>query len=136
MTRTSARLLAAAAVAGCLLAGGARAQPQPTKPEYLPYVKFSPADTPQQVSLKHAYNEAVQRYNQARYDYLVTLERHNRLVDVHNTSTDPTEKKRAREEAQPLRAKLEDLRRSVTVRAGAVDQAARRAAAGGVSITP
>lgn len=134
MTRALARLLAAAAVTGLLL-GSAHAQPLPTKPEYLPFAEFSTADTPQQASLKQAYNEAVQRYNQTLYDYLVTLERHNRLVDVHNASADPAEKKRAREEAQPLRAKLEDLRRTVTARAAAVDQAARRAAAGGVSIT-
>lgn len=128
----------AGTVAGAIAAAvlwGAGVTAQPAKPDYLPYVEFSPEDTPQQIALKQGYNEAIQRYNQTLYDYVVTLERHNRLADAHNNSADPAERKRARDEAQPLRVRLEELRRAVTARAAAVDQAARRAAAGGVSTT-
>ncbi len=107
---------------------------QAAKPSYLGYAEFAPDDTAQAVALKQAYNRAAQRYNQALYEYLVTLDAHDRLVDAHNASHDPAAKKQARDAAQPLRAKLADLRRQVTSRAAAVDEAARRAAAGGVVI--
>lgn len=114
---------------------GMGAAAQPAKPDYLSYAEFSADDTPQKVALKRAYNDAVQRYNQALYEYHVTLEQHDRLVDAHNSTTDPAERKKTREEAEALRAKLGGLRREATSRAATVDEAARRAAAGGVSLT-
>jgi len=107
----------------------------PTAPKYLSYTEFDAADPPATVAIKRAYNEAVQRYNQALYDYHVTLERHDRLVDVYNQSSDGAEKKKARDEAETLRARLAGLGRDVRARATGVDQAARRAAAAGVSLT-
>ena len=86
------------------------------------------------MTLKRGYNDAVQRYNQGLYDYHVTLEKHDRLVDLHNRSIDPVEQKKAREEAQGLRTKLGALKRDVTAMAKAVDEAWARAAARGVSI--
>jgi hypothetical protein len=107
---------------------------QPARPNYLPYAEFSGDDTSQAVTLKRAYNDAVQRYNQGLYDYHLTLERHDRLVDLHNKTTDPAEQKKAREEATALRTKLGGLRRDVTAMARTVDEAWTRAAAGGVPI--
>lgn len=107
---------------------------QSVKPSYKPYVEFGTEDSGERVAAKRAYNEAAQRYNQALYEYHVTLERHDRLVETHNDpAADPAEKKRARDQAQALRPRLTELRREVTTRAAAVDQAGRRAAAVGVS---
>ncbi|MBI3457070.1 MAG: hypothetical protein HY002_14935 [Candidatus Rokubacteria bacterium] len=125
----------AGAVAAALLAVAGWVIAQPAKPNYLPYAEFRSDDTPQSVALKRGYNETVQRYNQDLYDYHVTLEAHDRLVDIHNRSTDPAERRRARQDAQALRAKLNALRGDVMTRAAAVDEAVRRAAAGGVTIT-
>jgi hypothetical protein len=129
----------AAGLAAALLTSAAAVAAQqagpPIKPSYLPYAEFATDDTPQNVGLKRAYNEAVQRYNQSLYDYHVTLEKHDRLVETYNGSIDPMERKKAREEAEALRARLGALRRDVTSRAAGVDEAARRAAAGGVVIT-
>ena len=122
-------------LAGLLLAVAVTASAQPAKPKYLPYVEFAPEDPPQTVGLKRGYNDAVQRYNQALYDYHVTLDRHDRLVEQYNASADPAEKRKTREEAESLRTRLGVLRRDVLARATAVDDAARRAAAAGVSIS-
>ncbi len=131
----SLRRAAAGVLAGALLlALAARADAQPAKPSYLPYAEFAADDAPQAVGFKRAYNDAVQRYNQSLYDYHVTLEKHDRLVELYNTSADAAAKKKARDEAEALRARLATLRRDVLNRATAVDEAARRAAAGGVSI--
>jgi hypothetical protein len=128
-----ARWLRAAALAAvALLAGPAAAQT--AKPDYRPYAEFRAADAPADVVLKKAYNEAVQRYNQALYDYHVTLERHDQLVDLYNRSGDPAVRDRARADAAPLRARLETQRREAQGRARAVDEAARRAASSGVAL--
>jgi hypothetical protein len=109
---------------------------EPVKPSYLPFAEFGPQDTREHVAAKGDYNQAVQRYNQALYEYHVALERHDRLVEVYNAAaTDPAERKRARDEAEPLRGKLADLNREVNARAAQVDQAWRRAADAGASIT-
>jgi len=121
----TALVLALAAVAGAQ---------QPAKPNYLPFAEFAADDAPPAVGLKRAYNDAVQRYNQSLYDYHVTLEKHDALVDTHNRSTDSAERKKARDEAETLRTRLTSLRREVTARAAAVDEAARRAVAGGVKL--
>ena len=126
---------AARVLAALLLALAVAASAQPAKPKYLPYVEFAPEDSPQAVGLKRGYNDAVQRYNQALYDYHVTLDRHDRLVEQYNASVDPAGKRKTREEAESLRGRLATLRRDVLTRATAVDEAARRAAAGGVSIS-
>jgi hypothetical protein len=107
---------------------------QSTRPNYLPYAEFAANDSSQVVTLKRVYNDAVQRYNQGLYDYHVTLEQHDRLVDLHNRTTDSAEQKKAREEAMALRTKLGTLRRDVSAFAKAVDEAWARAAAAGVSI--
>jgi hypothetical protein len=107
---------------------------QPNRPTYLPYAEFATDDNGEVVTLKRGYNDAVQRYNQGLYDYHVTLEKHDRLVEVHNRSIDPAEQKKAREEAQGLRTRLGVLKRDVTAMARAVDEAWARAAAKGVSI--
>ena len=125
---------AAAALAAFLLTLAAAAAAQPAKPNYLPYAEFAADDGAQAIGLKRAYNEAVHRYNQSLYDYHVTLEKHDRLVDLYNTSADAAAKKKARDEAEALRARLATLRRDVLSRAAAVDEAARRAAAGGITI--
>jgi hypothetical protein len=125
---------AAGVLAALALLLAATAGAQPAKPNYLPYADFVSKDTPQTVGLKRAYNEAVQRYNQSLYDYHVTLEKHDQLVDAHNRSTDGAERKRTREDAEALRARLTALRRDVTTRAAAVDEAGRRAVAGGVTL--
>ena len=88
---------------------------QSTKPNYLPFAEFSPADTQAQIDFKKAYNDAAERYR---------------------ASSDPAERQRAKDEAAPLRAKLASLRRDAAASFGAVDQAARRAEAAGVSIRP
>ena len=125
---------AAAGLAFLVLALAGDAGGQATRPDYLGYTEFAPDDTPQAVALKRAYNEAVHRYNRSLYDYHVTLEKHDRLVDLHNRSVDPAEQKKARDEATVLRNRLATLRRDVTASAAAVDEAARRAAAGGIGL--
>jgi hypothetical protein len=110
------------------------AHAQATRPNYLPYAEFAGDDSGQAVTLKRGYNDAVQRYNQGLYEYHVTLEKHDRLVDLHNRATDPIEQKKARDEAVALRGRLGMLRRDVTTLAKAVDDAWARATAGGVSI--
>jgi hypothetical protein len=123
-------------VAATIFALHAGVAAQPAKPNYLGYEEFSPRDTPERIAAKGEFNQAAQRYNQALYEYHVTLERHDRLVEIHNDgATDPAERKKAREEAEALRAKLGELRREVTTRAAKVDEARRRAAALGLSIT-
>jgi len=109
---------------------------QSTKPNYLPFAEFSPADTQAQIDFKKAYNDAAERYNKVLYDYHATLEQHDRLVELYRASSDPAERQRAKDEAAPLRAKLASLRRDAAASFGAVDQAARRAEAAGVSIRP
>ena len=109
---------------------------QPTKPNYLPFAEFSPADTQAQIDVKKAYNDAAERYNRILYDYHATLEQHDRLVELYRGSSDPAERQRAKDEAAPLRAKLTSLQRDAAAAFAAVDQAARRAGAAGVSIRP
>ena len=109
---------------------------QPAKPGYLPFVEFSPRDPQAHIDLKKAYNDTVEKYNQVLYDYYATLEQHDRLVDVYGASTDPAERQRAKDEAAPLRAKLTTLRGEAATAFTAVDRAARRAAAAGVSLKP
>ncbi len=127
-------------IALALLATGlalvASVEAQSAKPQYLPYADFSQQEPANHVVVKKAYNEAVQRYNQGLYDYYATLEKHDRLVDLGNTSADAVERQKARDEAAPLRAKLTSLRGEITRLAAAVDQAARRASAEGVSVRP
>jgi N12 class adenine-specific DNA methylase len=125
---------AAGVLTALVLVLAVEAGAQPPKPGYLPYAEFAAADPAQAVGLKRAYNEAIQRYNQSIYDYHVTLEKHDLLVDAHNRSTDTAERKKTREEAETLRARLTALRRDVTTRAAAVDEAARRAVAAGVTL--
>lgn len=124
-----------AAVGLLVLAATAAPAADPIQPKYLPYVEFTTEDTSERIALKKAYNDAVLAYNQALYDYLVTLERHDRLVDIHNTSSDEAERKRARDQAQGFRTRLAELRRDVSTRASLVDQVGRRAAAAGISVT-
>jgi hypothetical protein len=108
---------------------------QPATPKYLSFAEFTKDDTASTVALKRAYNDAVQRYNDALYEYHVTLDKHDRLVELYNRSTDAAEKKKTREEAEALRVRLAALRRDALTRAASVDDAARKAAAGGVTIT-
>jgi hypothetical protein len=141
VTSLAPRLSAVTVLAGALALGMAAsgqpsARPASAAPPYLSYTEFAADDTPATVALKRAYNDTVQRYNQSLYEYHVTLERHDRLVDVYNNqSSDPAERRKAREEAEALRVRLNALGRDVRARAGQVDDAARRAAAGGVTLT-
>jgi hypothetical protein len=105
------------------------------KPQYLPFAEFGPDDTASHVAAKQAYNDAVERYNKALYDYHVTLGQHDQLVNVFAHAKTKAEQEKARADAAPLRAKLESLRREVTALAGAVDQARRRAIQAGVTLT-
>lgn len=132
--RAAGALLAATTL---VLGATAPAAAQAAKPSYLPYVEFSPQDTAPQVTAKQTYNEAVLRYNQTLYDYHVTLEQHDQLVELYNNgSISPADRQKARDQAVQLRTKLNALRREVTSRAAARDEAARRAAATGVIFTP
>ena len=110
--RRGARLLVGLLAGLVALAGpGARAQgPQTQPPQYLPFAEFVPEDTAQRVSAKQAYNDAVERYNKALYDYHVTLSQHDQLVDAGNSAGTPAEQEKARADAAPLRAKLQTLR--------------------------
>jgi hypothetical protein len=130
--RRAGGVAAALAVVALALAGLAGAQA--SRPNYLGYIDFAADDTAQTGALKRAYNDAVHRYNQSLYDYHVTLEKHDRLVDLYNRSIDPGQQKTTREQATALRGKLAALRRDATANAAAVDEAARRATAGGVTI--
>ena len=104
-------------------------------PQYLPYAEFASEDTAAQQSVKQGYNDAVERYNKALYDYHVTLGQHDQLVEQHNRAQTPAEQEKARADAAPLRAKLPTHRRDVTSLATAVDQARRRASQSGVTLT-
>ena len=116
-------------------AGAATAQP--AKPEYLPYAEFASEDTAAANAVKRGYNATVLRYNQSLYDYHLVLDQHDRLVDLYGSGTATSgERQKARAQATTLRARLGALRREVTSRAAAVDQAARRAAAAGVDLRP
>ena len=130
-------LALAASVAAVALGGAVRpaAGQSCENPQYLGFTEFGADDSAPQVASRQAYNSAVERYNKAIYDYCVAWSRHSQLVEVYNTSASPAERDKARTEAAPLRAKLDTLRRDVTSLAGAVDQARRRAAQAGVTIT-
>ena len=132
-----ARLLVGVLVGlAALIGAGTSAQgPQAQSPQYLPFAEFAPEDSTQRVSAKQAYNDAVERYNKALYDYHVTLSQHDQLVDAGNSAGTPAEQEKARADAAPLRAKLQTLRRDVTTLAAAVDQARRKASLAGVTLT-
>jgi hypothetical protein len=133
------RLLIGLAVGLATLAGSdAWAQgspPQPQRPQYLPFAEFASDDSAPQLSVKQAYNDAVERYNRALYEYHVTLGQHDQLVELHNRAGTPAQQEKARADAAPLRAKLQTLRRDAATLAAAVDQARRRAAQAGVTLT-
>lgn len=136
---TGCRRLLAGVLTGLATLGAASAGAQGTqapRPQYLPFAEFSPTDSAPQVAAKQAYNDAVERYNKALYDYHVTLGQHDQLVDIYNRpGTSPAEQEKARAEAAPLKAKLETLRREATTLAAAVDQARRKASQVGVTLT-
>ena len=137
------RFLVALATGLAALGGSvARAQAPQTPaaqapaPQYLPFSEFAADDSEAQRSARQAYNDAVERYNKALYDYHVTLGQHDQLVDLYNRAgVSPAEQEKARAEAAPLRAKLETLRRDATALAVAVDQARRKASQVGVTLT-
>jgi hypothetical protein len=130
------RLVGILALAASLAWLGGPVAAQSAKPNYLPFAEFSPRDTQTHIDLKKAYNDAVEKYNQVLYDYYATLEQHDRLVDLYQSSTDPAERQRARDEATPLRAKLSTLRGEAATAFTAVERASRRASAVGVSLKP
>jgi hypothetical protein len=136
---TGGRRLLAGILTGLATLGAATAGAQGTqspRPQYLPFAEFSPADSAPQVAAKQAYNDAVERYNKALYDYHVTLGQHDQLVEIYNRAgVSPAEQEKARAEAAPLRTKLETLRREATTLAAAVDQARRKASQVGVTLT-
>jgi hypothetical protein len=128
--------LVAIGAAGVRAQGTQAPQTQAPRPQYLPFAEFSADDSSAQVAAKQAYNEAVERYNKALYDYHVTLGQHDHLVDIYNRAgVSPAEQEKARAEAVLLRAKLETLRREATTLAAAVDQARRKASQVGVTLT-
>jgi hypothetical protein len=130
--RRTASLLACLAIGVVTLAG---AQTAP-RPQYLPFAEFTSDDVPSHVAAKQAYNDAVERYNKAIYEYHVTLGQHDQLVDLANRPGTPTEQQtKARADAAPLRAKLQTLRGEVASLAAAVDDAKRRASQAGVTLT-
>lgn len=129
------RLLGSLVVGLALLANhAARAQgSQAPPPQYLPFSEFAADDSAAQRSAKQAYNDSVERYNKALYDYHVTLAQINQLADVHNSPTATVaERDKARADAGPLRSRLEALRREVNSLVAAVDQARRKATQAGV----
>jgi hypothetical protein len=134
MRRLLVALLALSALAGLVTGVGAQAPAAP-RPQYLPFAEFVNDDSASQISAKQAYNEVVEKYNKALYDYHVTLGQHDQLVDAGNRATTPAEREKARADAAPLRAKLATLRKDVTSLAGAVDQARRKASQAGVTLT-
>ena len=120
-----------------LIGSGAPAQgPQDQRPQYLPFAEFASDDSAAQQSAKRSYNDAVERYNKALYDYHVTLGQLNQLADIYNGAGTGAEREKARADAAPLRAKLEALRRDAVTLAAAVDQARRKASQAGVTLTP
>jgi hypothetical protein len=132
-----APIRAAGLAAGLALAAlAATVAAQAPRPEYLPYAEFRGDEPAAHHAVKQAYNEAVERYNKALYDYYVTLDRHDQLVEAFTRASNPAEQQKARAEAAPLRARLQVLRRDVTAAAAAVDQAKRRAAQAGVTLAP
>jgi delta 1-pyrroline-5-carboxylate dehydrogenase len=137
MSDSARRLLVGALVGLAVLTGsGAATQgPQAQSPQYLSFAEFAPDDSAVQRSVKQAYNDAVERYNKALYDYHVTLGQHDQLVDAYNRSGTPGEREKARADAVPLRARLQTLRNDVTALASAVDQARRKATQSGVIFT-
>ena len=130
-----ARLLVGLAVGLAALTGPVAAAQEPQRPQYLPYTEFASDDAASHLAAKQAYNDAVERYNRALYEYHVILGQHDQLVELHNHAGTPAEQDKARADAAPLRAKLQTLRRDVTTLAAAVDQARRRAAQAGVTLT-
>ncbi|HWC03643.1 MAG TPA: hypothetical protein VHF87_12870 [Methylomirabilota bacterium] len=132
-------LLIGLVVALATLAGtgawGQGSSAQSQRPQYLPFAEFASDDSASQVSVKQAYNEAVERYNKTLYDYHVTLGQHDQLVEQHKRARTSAEQEKARADAAPLRAKLQTLRRDVTNLAATVDQARRRASQAGVTLT-
>jgi hypothetical protein len=135
--RRGGRLLIGFLAGLAALAGpGAKAQaPQAPRPQYLPFAEFVSEDSASQVSAKQAYNDTVERYNKALYDYHVTLGQHDQLVDAGNRAGTPGEQEKARADAAPLRAKLQTLRRDVMALAASVDQARRKASQAGVTLS-
>lgn len=119
-----------------LVALGARAQgPAAPRPEYLPFAEFATSDSAPQIAAKQTYNDAVERYNKALYEYHVTLGQHDQLVEAYNRGGSPAELEKARADVVPLRAKLQTLGKDVKALAAAVDQARRKASQAGVTLT-
>src|SRR5262245_15475695 len=89
-----------------VLSTGARAQgpsaPAAPRPEYLPFAEFAAGESAQQIAAKQAYNDAVERYNKALYEYHVTLGQHDQLVEAYNRGGSPAELEKARADAAPL----------------------------------
>jgi hypothetical protein len=117
------------------LAGPIAVAQGPQRPQYLPFAEFASDDTASHLAAKQAYNDAVERYNRAIYDYYVTLGQHDQLVELHNRAATAAQQEQARADAAPLRAKLQILRRDVTALAAVVDQARRRATQAGITLT-
>jgi hypothetical protein len=136
--RGRARLLVGFVLGVVTVVGpAARAQgpQQAPAPQYLPFSEFAADDSAAQRSARQAYNDSVERYNKALYDYHLTLAQLNQLADVHNNpTTAPAERDKARAEAAPLRTKLETLRRDVTTLVATVDEARRKASQAGVTL--
>lgn len=130
-----AALVALALGVGLGAPPGFAATAAPPKPDYLPYLEFATDEGAPQMAAKHAYNEAAERYNKALYDYYVTLERHDQLVETYNRSASAAEQQKARSEARPLRQKLDRLAGEVKTLARAVDQARQRAVKAGVTFS-
>ena len=133
-----ARLLLVGVLMGlaALIGAGTSAQgPQAQSPQYLPFAEFASDESAVQRSAKQAYNDAVERYNKALYDYHVTLGQHDQLVDVYNRAGTPAGREKARADAAPLRARLQTLSNDVTALAAAVDQTRRKASQTGVTLT-
>ena len=107
MRRLLVALLALSALAGLVTGVGAQAPAAP-RPQYLPFAEFVNDDSASQISAKQAYNEVVEKYNKALYDYHVTLGQHDQLVDAGNRATTPAEREKARADAAPLRGQARD----------------------------
>ena len=137
MTRGASLLIGLLTGIAALAGPGAEAQaPQaPRPPQYLPFAEFAAEDSPPQVTAKQTYNDTVERYNKALYDYHVTLGQHDQLVEAGNRAATPAEQEKARAEAAPLRAKLQTLRRDVMALAASVDQARSKASQAGVTFS-
>jgi hypothetical protein len=133
LVRIVVRLLAGLVLGLSALVGSGVAQTSP-KPQYLPFAEFTSDDVATHIAAKQAYNDAVERYNKALYEYHVTLGQHDQLVDMHKRAGTPAEQEKARADAAPLRTKLETLRKDVISLAAAVDKARQRAAQAGVTL--